>query len=71
LWFHKDFERNQLTYSFGSHGDQKMASVSEKALKKYTEISQELAHQELHSKLMEFFERRYTIENCWIGSIRN
>lgn len=40
----------------------RMVSLSEKALKKYTEISKELAQQGLHAELMEFFERRYTIE---------
>ena len=38
-----------------------MGCVSEKALQKYTELSDKLSCKELHAKLMGFFERRYTI----------
>ena len=39
-----------------------MVSLSGKAFEKYRELSKRLASQELHSELMSFFERRYTLE---------
>jgi hypothetical protein len=41
--------------------NERMVSLSRKAFEKYRELSKRLASQELHSELMSFFERRYTL----------
>jgi len=45
----------------GFRVDKIMVSLSGKAFEKYRELSKKLASQELHSKLMSYFERRYAL----------
>ncbi len=47
-----------------------MVSLSRKNFEKYRKLSKKLANQKLHSKLMDFFERRYTLTELleWLHS---
>jgi len=57
----QEFSKTSTDVFFGSQGVQKMVPLSGKAFEKYRELSKKLASQELHSELMSFFERRYTL----------